>query len=251
MTINDWFNNGCNYDEGVTLYASLQKSNHNLVRLFKRKYSTNNEAKLKYELSKFKNTTIATIKIVEKVNPQVDLPTRKINIHIDGREIPPIKTQSRTYRPLLINELPVELHAMFIQQKTNYHTACSLKINLNVVAPEQEQEALELCLKIEELFDAIERAWRVFDYYIEHGTILNVATNDFSSLSAAQLLQRRNQLRTRVSKEKSKISVWYKELKTVQTKGLKTKFSVKIAKAEEKKIQLETDIAKLSEMINN
>lgn len=245
MQINDWFTNGCDYDQGVALYAALNKSNHNLVRLFKRKHSTNNEAKLKYELSKFRDVTVLPLVAVvntEKVNPQVDLNQAR---SLSGVEVPP----TNTYRPLKINELPVELHPMFIQQKTDFHTACSSKIILDALEPEQEQEALELCIKIEELFDSIERAWKVFDYYIEHGTILNVATTNFSDLSAAQLIQRRNQLRTRLSKEKSKITAWNTALSQAATKALQTKLNTKIAKAEEKKLQLETDIAKLTELI--
>ena len=261
MKINQWFIDGCDYDQGVALYTALPKARMNLVRLFKLKFSTVYHEKLKYELSKYKEVTVETILVAtqpKKVNPQVDLPKYKINIHIDGtQKTPPEKSQSseysaqpKTYKPLLINELPVALHPTYIKQKQEFATVCSLKIQLNALAPEQEQEALKLCIEIEELFDSIERAWKVFDHYKEHNTILEVATNDFSDLSPAQLLQRRNQLRSRFSKEKTKISNWNTALKTATTKALTTKLSTKIERASEKKIQLETDIARLSELIN-
>jgi len=121
MKVNDWFNNGCNYQEGVLIYAGIKQSKMNLLRLFKLKQSNYNLEKLKYELSKFKEVEIKETVISEVIEKPKSTPESK----------PQEPAPTSNYKTLLISDLPVELHPTFIQQKNNFATACSLKIQLN------------------------------------------------------------------------------------------------------------------------
>ena len=255
MKINDWFLNGCNYDEGVTIYAALKQSNTNLLRLFKRKNSVNNLAKLTYELSKFKTIEIkeTTFKEITTPTPPEQTPTENTSHPelVEGPKVnPQVDLSKKTYKPLLINQLPVQLHPTYIQQKSDFATACSLKIQLNALAPENEETALKLCIQIEELFDSIERAWKVLDHYTETNTILEVKQTNFNHLTPAQLLQRRNQKRSTLSKEKAKQKRLEASFLKAETIALKTKITVNTTRTKEKQAQLCNDIAQLTELIN-
>lgn len=239
MTVNNWFTNGCNYQEGVIIYAGLKNSKANLLRLFKLKESNYNKQKLKYELSKFKEVAIAKTVITEVSNTPG-------NTAIPPKA--PKPSQEPTYKPLLIRDLPIELHPTFIQQKKDYATVCSLKMQLNNVGP--EENALGLCLQIESLFDAIEAAWKILDHYTDTKTILKVATNNFTELTPPQLLLRRNSKRSSLTKA-NKLITKYKNTDTTKLNvSQKTKLAVNLERQQLKVIQLEKDINALNELIN-
>lgn len=252
MKVNDWFLNGCNYNEGVQIYAGLKNSSHNLLRLFRQKETAYNTAKLFNELSKYKDVSIKETFIKEIASqPNQELTEdRKLNIFIDGSEKVKQPVTLHSYKPLLINMLPVELHPVFIEQKSNFATVCSLKLQMNNLAPESEEKALILCLEIEELFDKIESAWKILDHYIETKEVLKIANTSFSELTPAQLLQRRNYKRAALSKEKTKLKHLEATLLEATTIALKTKLNVQIARTKEKKINLQVDIQKLTELVN-
>ena len=236
MIINDWFTNGCNYQEGVAIYSALKTSKINLIRLFQKKNDDSYLEKLKYELSKFKETEVVlnnTFKIVSAPAPIIT----------------PI-IEAPLYKQKLIRDYPVALHPVYIQQKNDYATACSLKIQLNAISDDEENndEALKICIEIERLFDAIELAWKQLDHYTETKTILEINTNDFSKLSAAQQLQRRNNYRSNLTKAKKQLHV----LQSKQPISIsdKTKLEVRTEKQLKKIIQLEENIQSLNNLIN-
>lgn len=234
MKIKDWFNNGCNYEEGIAIYASLEKAKPHLLQLFKRKTTNAFKEKLKYELSKFKESETSFTPLIA-VKP---IPANTFQV----------LTETPKYKPVLISDFPVALHPVFIKQKNNFATACSLKIQLNALPPEAEEEALKLCLQIDALFDAIELAWKQLDHYTETKTVLEVKENDFTELTPAQLLQRRNNKRTVLTKSKKRLILLNE--KPTKTISEKTKKEVAIEKQKTKIAQLEKDIADLTNLIN-
>jgi hypothetical protein len=144
----------------------------------------------------------------------------------------------------------VALHPVYIKQKTDFATACSLKMKLNQLDADQEAAALKLCIEIESLFDAIEHAWRIIDHYQDHKTILQLTTNDFDALSPAQLLQRRNLKRASISKIKKQLTeLDAAALKNNALPWLK-KIAIKREKLTEKQLQLEADVTQLQELID-
>jgi hypothetical protein len=243
MKINDWFNSGCNYEEGVAIYASLKTSKIKLLQLFRKKTAASYLDKLKYELGKHKETEVVLLQTFTEHQKGESFSSAPAPI------IAPVK-ETPLYKQKLIRDYPTELHPVYIQQKNDYITACSLKIQLNNLPSDEERndEALILCLEIERLFDAVELAWKQLDYWTDNKSILEIKTNDFSKLSPAKLLQRRNNKRSNLTKAK-------KQLNALQSKqpisiADTTKLAVRTEKQLNKIIQLEEDIQTLNTLIN-
>lgn len=235
MNIKEWFTNGCNYEDGVAIYASLKTAKPNLIQLFKRKKSNAFLEKLKYELSKHKYD-VSSFTPLQIEKPKTVKPA--ITLHKE----PP------AYKSVLIADFPVALHPVYIQQKNDFATACSLKIQLNNLPADDEENALKLCLEIDRLFNAIELAWKKLDHYTEHKTILEVQTNDFSGLTPAQQIQRRNTKRSNLTKAKKRLEVL--RSRASLNKSQQTKKEVAIEKQLSKINQIEEDILQLTNLIN-
>lgn len=241
MKVNEWFSNGSDYNAGVLLYASLKGHSPNLVRLFLRKESPSNFEKLTYELGKFREkVTIAKPLIVknEKKPQQVNHQQKTNNQK---------PTSFYFYR---LNELHVDLHPLSQQQRANFQKAISLKLQLNQLHPSEEGAALSLCIEIEDLFDSIETAQKVLKHYVEHKVVLNIAPRNYSSLTAAQLIQSRNNKRISVSKSKKKVLIIENNLGQNLSKSETTKQVIALEKAKSKLLEHELDLQQLNELIN-
>lgn len=248
MKVNEWFSNGSDYNAGVLLYASLKGHSPNLVRLFLRKESPSNFEKLKYELGKFREKgTIAKPLIVKNEKKS----QYNIDIKIDGSERKPLTNNKKTsfyfYR---LNELHTDLHAISIKQRNDFQKAISLKLKLNELHPSEEGAALSLCIEIEDLFDTIETTQKVLKHYVEHKVVLNIASRNYRSLTAAQLIQSRNNKRISVSKYKKKVESFENELGQNLSKSETTKQAVALEKAKSKLLEHELDLQQLNELIN-
>ena len=247
MKINEWFENGCNYQEGVTLYGSLKGHSPNLLRLFLRKQSNANSDKLKYELGKYRKSTktkIVTPAIKEK--PQ----KFKINPQVDFVKVDPKTANSKKGSFYSLNELHIDLHPLAIKQRNDFQTAISLHTQLVRLHPDEEGVALKLCIQIEDLFDAIETTQKVLDHYVTHKVVLNIEARSFKDLSPAQLLQSRNNKRISVSKYKKKVATLKLQLGQNLSKSAKTKTEVALEKAENKLLHHELELQQLNELIN-
>ena len=254
MKINEWFDNGCNYQEGVTLYGSLKGHSPNLLRLFLRKQSNANSDKLKYELGKYRKSTktkIVTPAIKQK--PQ----KLKLNSHFDNLntgndyiKVDPKTANSKKGSFFSLNELHLDLHPLAIKQRNDFQTAISLHAQLVRLHPDEEGAALKLCIQIEDLFDAIETTQKVLDHYVKHKVVLNIEARNFKDLSPAQLLQSRNNKRISVSKYKKKVATLRLQLGQNLSKSEKTKTEVALEKAENKLLHHELELQQLNELIN-
>ena len=250
MKVNEWFSNGSDYNAGVLLYASLKGHSPNLVRLFLRKESPSNFEKLTYELGKFREkVTIAKPLIVKnEKKPQ------QVNLQVDYSKVnhqPKTNNQTPTsfyfYR---LNELHVDLHPLSQQQRANFQKAISLKLQLNEKHKDEEGVSLALCIEIEDLFDAIETAQKVLKHYVEHKVVLNIESRNYSSLTAAQLIQSRNNKRISVSKYKKKVENFENDLGQNLSKFETTKQAIALEKAKSKLLEHELDLQQLNELIN-
>ena len=239
MNVNEWFNNGCNYQEGIVLYGTLKGHSINLHRLFLRKESISNAEKLKYELGKHRK--LATTK---SVTPPSKEP-QQINLIVDGSPKIPKPQNNSFYR---INQLHKDLHPLAIKQRSNFQTAISLHSQLTKLHADEEGAALSLCIEIEDLFDGIETAQKVLDHYVSHKVVLNIEPRSFDNLSPAQLLQSRNNKRISVSKYKKKIDTL--KLGQIGSKSEKTKTEVALEKLKKKLIIHELELQQLNELIN-
>lgn len=243
MDVNIWFERGCNYQEGVTLYASLKGHSPNLLRLFLRKKSTVNFDKLKYELGKYrKKTKIAEPVILENRESLIQIPPTNA-VKVD------LKTaiSNGFYR---LNELHIDLHPLAQKQRADFQKAISKHLQLTKLHAQEEGAALKLCIQIEDLFDAIETTQKVLDHYVKHKVVLNMVSRHFKDLSNAQLLQSRNNKRISVSKYKKKVATLKLQLGQNLSKSAKTKTEVALEKAENKLLHHELELQQLNELIS-
>ena len=248
MKVNEWFSKGSDYNTGVLLYASLKGHNPNLVRLFLRKESAANLDKLNYELGKFKE------KRQEPRAKSQEQKRKKANLKVDYYKLDQIQlTKNQKPNSLYfyrLNELHIDLHPMSIKQRNDFQKAISLKLKLNELHPSEEGVALSLCIEIEDLFDAIETAQKVLKHYVDHKVVLNIEPRNYNSLTAAQLIQSRNNKRISVSKYKKKVESFENNLGQNLSKSETTKQAIALEKAKSKLLEHELDLQQLNELIN-
>lgn len=251
MTVIEWINNGCNYKQGLELYKNIPNHNANFLKAWSRKETPQNLIKLRYELQK-------------NVTPTFNITTpAKV-----------VESEQKYYRKVLINQLPIALHPMYIQQKNDFSIACSLKMQLNALGnlydsngniiygadglpklkkqtKADQEKALQLCLKIESLFDAIEKTWEIIDYYLENKTIPTIKENDYSNLSEGKLRDKIVSVRSSITRQKQRLKMLTKKLQNAVAKKFKIKYERNIAKCENSLMQLNQDLIKLLEIRDN
>ena len=241
MEINKWLSESGDYTQGLLLYASYKRHNRTALRLLQAKETPKNYKKLKYLLGKIPPTEATSdINFIIESSPDE-------TIHKNSDFNP---SEQSTYRPLLLKDLPPELHPLYIKQKADFPTACSLKIKLNALAPNQENEALELSIKIERLFDSIEKSWQIFDHYLEHQVVLKIDAQDFSQKTAVALYKSEKSKRQLISKAKKRIVQLNKKLAMATNKEKKMKISRQIESKNEARIKHELELEKIIELIN-
>lgn len=234
--VQQWFDNGKNYQEGILIYSQLKGAKPNLVRLFFRKENTANKNKLAYELEKHKPTT---------TQPNIVIPVKETVAVVP--DVIPQKSKVFFYK---IRELHTSLHDTAIHQTSIYKKAMSLKMQLNELHKDEEGKALKFCLEIENIFDEIDAIQKVLKHYVDHKVVLDISKPCFTDLSPAQLLQRRNNKRANKTKVEKRITDLSELLTTSLSIAVKTKTEIALEKKQAKLLQLETDIVELMKLIN-
>lgn len=212
-----------NYKNLITHLESLG-GNIQSLRGVSRLYSIENELKVKKEIQRLsgKNTAIKEINTKEQVVPQ-------------SKEI--------TH---LIVDFPPELHPVYLAKKQTFLQVCSLKTLLNQVPIASESEALALQRQIFDLFEKMDDCDHILDHWKKHKRILvQEKTNDFSHLTAVELVQRRNTLRSNITAREKTLKKWEKQLENKENFTLQEK----IVKKTEELIQLKLTVKKLDELI--
>lgn len=252
MTVNEWIASGENYKIGLEIYQSLPNHNANFLKVWSRKETPQNLIKLRYELQKQLQPTLSFSKseIIEESKP----------VGLD-----------KYFRKLRINELPVALHPIYIQQKNDFSIACSLKIQLNALGnildcngnivfgadglpklkpqtKDDQEKALRLCLKIESLFDAIDKTWGVIDYYLENKIVPKITDNDFSALPEGKLRDKINSVRGSITRQNIRLAMLRQKYNNAIAKKFKEKYKRNLEKCENSLMQLNQDLIKLLEI---
>ena len=227
--IQDWINNGCNYQEGVILLEKLS-SNKVLIQLLKKGSSPYLQSKLKAELIKLKSVE------VQKSIPE-----------IPSEETPSDKLKEIKSKP--ISFYPASLHPVYQRRISTFLEACSLKVQLNEIENNQE-EAFKIQFKIFNLFLENDKCWKVLKQFEDHGQILPFeSSEDFSNLSYTALCKLRQNKYTSVSKRKKTIAEWKAELPSLPLKKRGQK-ELNILEKEKELQRFLNDIEKLSNLIN-
>lgn len=203
MDIQNWFDNKGTYQDGLKLYSELPSKSNLLLRSLSKETAAN-FLKLKYELKKALNT--GSKAIIQKEEKTVSEPKKEA----ENKSLLQVIVEQSANEFLEKETMamyPIELHSTYRERISDFYRVCELKFKLNAIHPDDEAEAYELMLEMEDLWERIDRAWFVLNHWKDTGRIMPVkATEDFSKLSAIQLVKRRDQLQTSVSKRTKTLS---------------------------------------------
>ncbi|WP_435263419.1 hypothetical protein [Tenacibaculum sp. nBUS_03] len=236
MTIDTWLSsNNQDYKIALQLYEALPTCNRHFLKAMQKADTPQNLIKLRYQLEKYKKLEVPKATISKKNKPTL----------IRTTEPKP------SFKPrVLITDLPLELHATYIEQKNNFAKACSLKMQLNALEEHEiEHKALGVILKIESLFKAINEAWKIIDYYLEHKEVIQVPKTTLENLTPIELLKKQNSLRSSITRQKTRKEKLLAELKNTSLRTQKLKLETKIEKATKKLINLESTLSFVLEKI--
>lgn len=112
-----------------------------------------------------------------------------------------------------INQYPTDLHGVYKECYNAWLDVCRLKLQLNEIAPLDQNDAYELQEKIISAIRSIDRLKKILDYWIEHKRILPTESKrDFSKMSALELDQERRNLASLISRRKQTIQKKENEL---------------------------------------
>lgn len=235
MTIQEWFDKGCDYDSGVKIYEKLGKDKV-LLRSFQFRQSVFNLRKLKYELSRLKEVNQQKVKqSVVHENPDVSKSP---------------ENKSISSKP--ISEYPVELHDIYKLRIQTFLKAATLKLELNKVNVDDWETALSIQEEIWELFRKNTKCWKILEHYDETGQILPTKSkNDFSKLSPQERVNERQRLYVNVSKRRKTIEKMVREYDEEKNDALRESLQNKILEKKKQLQHLQNDIDELSKLIKN
>lgn len=158
-------------------------------------FSLSNFAKLKYEFSKLKPAIVRS-----EETPQSPPPSPKKRVFND-----------------FIADYPTELHIVYKRRWELWLEACSLKIKLSQIKPNEEDKAMDLQLKIYYLFQEFDQCQKILKHYQEHKRIMpTVVQTDFSKMSELEIYKYRDNLRALITRRKQTIEKMERELDQVE-----------------------------------
>ncbi|MEZ0182644.1 hypothetical protein AB9T89_10390 [Flavobacterium oncorhynchi] len=238
MDIQSWFSDKGSFADGVKLYSELPSCNANILRSFSKENAVN-FLKLKYELKKASfSVQNAIVQNVEKIATEPMKEVKKASLE---KEI--IKrSEELSFKKENMAMYPMELHSTYRQRVNDFYLACELKFQLNALSGDNEIQALEIIIQLEDLWTRIDRAWKILNHWKEHNRIMPTEeSEDFSKLSGVQLVMMRNKLESRISKRQKTIDAMAIVVEnSPEDKSLLNSFNRKLEQLQQLKIDLET-----------
>lgn len=205
MDIQKWFDNNGSYAEGLELYQMLPTfSNVQFKSLRIENFS--NFIRLKYELKRgltlgYNVSTIPNeIPVIPEIPENSDLEEEKKKAILEA-------SKKESFAKETMAMYPPELHPVYRQRISDFYLACELKFKLNALEPKDEKTALEIILQIEPLWEKIDRAWMVLEYWKDNSRIMPTeATIDYSKFTPQKLWKEKALIETRISKRKKTLN---------------------------------------------
>lgn len=240
MTIQEWFDTGCDYEAGVILYSKFSKNKVQL-RLFQSRNSVLNLRKLKFELRKIQHQKPAL-----KYKPVAREIKKNDRVKVED------SPEKRVITSKPISAYPVELHDVYKLRIQTFLKAATLKIQLNKVEEDEWETALELQSEIWELLQKNQKCWGILEHYDATGQILPTKSKrNFSNLSAQARVNERQRLYVRVSKRRRTIENMEADFSKETNEAKKGRLQKNILKKKKQLQHLQNDIDALSKLIKN
>jgi len=241
-SIKIWFDNGCNYQQGIGIYASLSKPNRNLLQNFLKKESPINLEKLKYELKKHITDQSVLSAITQKPKPEIVVKqNNEVLAKINAEE---------NKAALFFHQLPPELRPVLLEANQLFKTNCLLKTQLNDLPEHAEKTALDLQLQIHRNFELNGQCWKKINYFLEHRTITKEANTEFNQYTPAGLLRKQQLLYASISKLKSRLAENRLQHKSAVYVSDKSRLERIISKQESNLIKQNDELLIISKLID-
>lgn len=203
-------------------------------------FSLGNHAKLKYFIKQLNATPVD---VAEEKGTKI---TEK-----STKTVAPTEKQKNSIFSDLISNYPKELHHAFKMRYDHWLDACSLKIELNDVDLKDEEKALEIQCKLMRNLESMDQCQKALEYYQKNKRVLETETkSNFDNLSPLELIKKRNNLRSSISKRQVTLKKMEKDL----PKKTDTKYNLKLHLLNRKKEEiqkLKNMVLKLDEMIDS
>lgn len=153
----------------------------------------------------------------------------------------------------LIADYPVNLHGTYRAKREAWLSACSLKLTLNAVPMKEEKKAREIQRELWKLFEAMDNYDVILNYWKEHKKILEPQKEDYSHLTAIELVQRRNTLRSNIVSREKSLSKWEEQAKSEEGKTSRSLWVLKekIARKREELEQIKLQVKEIEKLITN
>lgn len=149
----------------------------------------------------------------------------------------------------MIFQYPAELHTAYKKRYEYWLEACSLKLKLNEIPEEDHSAAFDIQEKILKCFDNFDKCQNALDHYNKNKRIMSIdSTQDFTKLSSAELILKRNNLRTNICKRKKTIEKKRENLPDPESPDYNLKLSSLNQKLEELQ-DLENQESELNKLI--
>ena len=151
----------------------------------------------------------------------------------------------------LIADYPVALHGVYRAKREAWLRACSLKITLNAIPMKEEKKAREIQRELWKLFEAMDNYDVILNYWKEHKKILEPQKEDYSHLTAIELVQRRNTLRSNIVSREKSLSKWEEQAKSEEGKTSRSLWVLKekIARKREELEQIKLQVKEIEKLI--
>lgn len=171
----------------------------------------------------------------------------------DKGELPfaPTVGGEQAKREDLIADYPVVLHGVYTAKREAWLSACSLKFILNAIPIKEEKKAREIQRELWKLFEAMDNYDVILNYWKEHKKILEPQKENYSHLTAIELVQRRNTLRSNIVSREKNLSKWEEQAKSEEGKTSRSLWVLKekIARKREELEQIKLQVKEIEKLI--
>ncbi|RZJ71086.1 hypothetical protein [Flavobacterium sp.] len=249
MTIPEWLaGSRRDYHVGLGLYAGV-RHNRNVLKMLQRKESKANMDKLVYELGKFAPRASAHeaphthfVEDVAELDSGIKQALSNVSaVFIAGAE----ENRDR----LMFHDLPAEMRPVLLEKNQAFARMAFLKIELNALAPEKEREAFQIQTEIVELQKKRDLCWKKLDYWLQHRDVPEAESGDFADFTPEQKVKRQQLLFASISKLKSRVSDYERQLASDLPVNVKFSVERKLVKSKKNLLSKESELLELTNLI--
>lgn len=211
--IEAWLQGAREYNDGLMLYHKYG-NNFNLKRVFDKGPNEYNQEKLLSELEAIKHVGEQVVNTVVVIG--VPSPSEPVNV--------PAQNDTYDRSKLLVPEKPEKYHQLHNRWKAAYREASHLhqtKLGMDM----HKNDRAKAVFRIMEIFEKeITPIWDMLDFFEENGHWPENLNEPKEYTTPAEMLKRRNNLRTYITKFKGdankmpQVEAWQKEMEELNTK---------------------------------